>query len=141
MSEGNIMQTLLYVWIVSNIISLIFYVLQSWGLYLINKKLWEEYAWLSWIPVVQVYSFVKAAWRPTIWILWLILWLIFFVIPWLIIAIILLNDISKRTGNGTWTTILLVFFPFIMFPYIWNKMSANPIKNPQNLNSSETINL
>ncbi len=44
----------------SNVLMIVFFILKAWGLYNINKKLGEDHPWLAWIPVVQVYSFVKA---------------------------------------------------------------------------------
>jgi hypothetical protein len=55
---------------------------------------------MSWIPVLNIYSYVRAAGKPNIWILWWILGFIAFIIPGIIITIILFNSISKRTGRG-----------------------------------------
>ena len=123
-----------YVWITSIIIQLIIHLLTAWWLWNINKKLWEPHAWVSWIPVINIYSIVRASGYPNIWILWLILWTISIIIPiiWLIIFLVLyftvLNWISKRTWNWVWTTIGLFFLPFIFFPLVWYKF--NP-KNTQ----------
>ena len=40
--------------IILNVLSLIFYISQTTGLYLINKKLGEKHAWLSFIPLLQI---------------------------------------------------------------------------------------
>lgn len=45
-----------------NILSLVIFISTSLGLYWINKKLWEKHAWLSFIPLIQIYSYVKASW-------------------------------------------------------------------------------
>lgn len=101
------------------IFSLLFYVLQAWWLYMISKKLWDKYPWMAWIPLLSTYTLVKAWWKPWIWILWLIIWFILLIIPWLILLIIVLNWISKRTWRWVWTTIWLLFIPFIMLPIVW----------------------
>lgn len=103
----------------------LFYLLQSWGLYNINKKLWEPNAWLSWIPVLNVYSFVRAAWKPNIWILWLIVWILLLYIPWIVIAIILTHNISKRTGGWVGRTFGFIFLGFIFFPLVWYQFKGN----------------
>lgn len=109
-----------------SIISLVCYLLQAWGMYMINKKLWEDYPWMAFIPFLNIYAFVKAAGKPWIWVLWLIIGFALFFIPWLIMSIMLLNKISERTGNWIWTTILLILFPYIMFPVVWYNMKEIP---------------
>ena len=119
-----------YIWVASIIIQLIVHLLTAWWLWNINKKLWEPHAWISWIPVINIYSFVRAAWYPNIWILWLILWSIAIVIPfiWIIIFLFLLikvlHWISKRCWRWAWTTIWFLFISFIMFPIVWNTCNS-----------------
>ncbi len=113
-----------YIGIISIILQIITHLLIAWGLWKINKKLWEPHAWLAWIPVVNIYSYVKAAWKPNIWILWLLLAAIAMIIPiiWIIIFlfvyITIIHSISKRCGKWAWTTVGLFFIPFIMFPVL-----------------------
>lgn len=51
----------------------IFYIPFVWWLYTINKKLGEKNPWLSFFPILQYYSIVKASWKSLWWILWSIL--------------------------------------------------------------------
>ena len=138
MDQEQILQYGAIIGIIINILSLIAYLLQAWWLYLINKKLWEEYPWIAFIPVIQIYSFVKAAGKEPIWILWIILWTLLFVIPWLIICIMLTHEISKRCWRWAWTTILFILFPYIMFPIVWNSM---PDLSSQKLNTASNLDL
>lgn len=117
-----IMSALIWFWIFMNIIFVVSFLLKAWWLWNINKKTWESYPWLAWIPVIQIYAFVKASWKDTIWILWLILWFLFFMIPWIVIYIMLCNWISKRTNRWIWSTIWIIFIPWIMLPIIWYKL-------------------
>ncbi len=110
------------VWIFASIIFIIAYALRSWGLYNINKKLWEPYPWLSWIPVIQMYSFVKAGGKSWLWILWIILWFIALFIPWLVLIAIVCNWIAKRTDRWFWSAIWIFFIPVIMLPVIGYKL-------------------
>lgn len=112
-------------WTILNIIFLASFLLKAWWLYNINTKLGEPYPWLAWVPVIQVYSFVKAAWKPPIWILWLILGFIVFIIPGIIITIILCHEISKRTWRWGWSTLWIFFVPAIMFPVIGYKLKMS----------------
>lgn len=137
MNELQILQSIAVAWMIANVISLILYLLQAWGLYLINKKLWEDYPWLAYIPLVQVYSFVKASWKWPIWILWLIIWTILFILPGLIIAIYLMHLISKRCGRWAWTTVWFVFVPFIMYPIVGTSLKENISQNNINTYSNE----
>jgi hypothetical protein len=44
-----------------NILSILFYLSQTTGLFLINKKLGEKHAWLSFIPLLQIYNYFTAS--------------------------------------------------------------------------------
>ncbi len=111
----------LIAWLVF-IFQILYYVGYSVWLYLVNKKLWEPYSWISFIPVINIYSFVKASGKDWIWILWLILGFVLFVIPWLIILAILCDGISKRTWGWFWRAAWILFFPFIVLPIVWLNM-------------------
>jgi Ca2+/H+ antiporter len=100
----------------------------AWGLYLINKKSGEQYPWLAFIPLVQIYSFVKAGGKDGIWVLWLILGYMALVIPGLVLTIMVIHGISKRTGNGAGSTILAIFFPYIMYPIMGSNMVDSSVK-------------
>lgn len=113
--------------IVGTILWIISYVLKSWWLYNINKKLWEEYPWLSWIPVVQMYSFVKAWWKEWIWILWIILWYILLIIPWMILTAMVWAWIAKRTDRWFWSAVWIFFISPIMLPIIWYKLKEKQV--------------
>lgn len=117
------------IWVVIYIIILLCYLLKSWGLYMISKKLWENHSWLAFVPLIQFYTHVKAAGKSGLWVLWIILWYILFVIPGLILYIITLSGISKRTGRWGWTTAGLFFFPVIMFPVVGYKLQATTPNN------------
>jgi len=125
--------------VIINILSVIMYFWTAYWLYLINKKLGEKYAWLSFVPIAQFYNYFSASQKsflhyfvlPIIWlIVWFILWFftfwisiiaayIYFIVMW----IKLLHAISLRTWNGAWTTVWFLFVSFIMFPIVWTKMS------------------
>lgn len=120
---------------------LAFFLLMAWGLYLINKKSGEEYPWLAFIPLVQMYSFVKAGGKDGIWVLWLILGYIALIIPGLILTIMVIHSTSKRTGNGVGTTILAIFFPYIMYPIMGNNMPDGGVKVESEKVKSEMIEL
>ncbi len=136
-------------WPTAIIIQLALYLLIWWGLYKINKKLWEPHPWLSWIPVLNIYSLVRASWKPNIWILWLVLWTISIIIPilWLILFLVLyftvLNWISKRTWNWVWTTIWLFFLGFIFFPLVGHNFDPKTVKKVEEKNEDkkETVEL
>ena len=126
---------------ISHIFWVIFFLLEAWWLYMINKKLCEKYAWLSWLPIVNMYSTIKASWKDAIWILWVILWFIALIIPWVILWIIVLHWISKRTGRTGWTTLGLVFVPFIMLPVIGHKLKGSSTDNKESEKIEDNIKL
>lgn len=123
---------------VANLVSIIFFLASAYGLYLINKKLWEKHPWLSFVPLLQIYNYFTASKKsflhyfvfPVIAIiLWSLLAFFTFAIS-LIVAyvymmimwILLLHAISQRCGRWAWTTVGFVFIPFIMFPVVGVKL-------------------
>lgn len=122
MDNSSILSILGPVFFVIQLLSFVTFILQAYWIYQINKKFWEEYPWLAFIPVINIYSFVKAAWKDWIWVLWLILWFIAFGIPWLIITIVLIDNISRRTGHGFWMSVWILFFPYICLPIIGSQL-------------------
>ena len=120
------------------IIFLAIFWLKAYGLWKLNKKLWEPMAWLAFIPLIQFVLIVKTSWKSMLWILWIILWYIAFIIPWLILHIIMYNWISKRIWRSWWTTAMLFLYPLLAFPMVWteyngwqkkdNTISSNPIE-------------
>jgi hypothetical protein len=94
------------------------YLMKAYGLFVLNQKLGENHAWLAWVPVVNIYSFVKAAGKSGWWVLFLIIGFILFVIPGVVMYIYLCHCISKRVGRTGWTTAVLVFFNIVGFPQV-----------------------
>ncbi len=133
------------IWTIINIISIIMYFWTAYWLYLINIKLGEKYAWLSFVPIAQYYNYLSASQKSVknylvypilAIILWVILsiftfWLtaIIAIIYFLVMWIKLLHAISLRTWNWAWTTVWFIFISFIMFPIIWTKMKDNSKKD------------
>jgi hypothetical protein len=142
-SSDGMLWLAIWGWII--IFQLALHLLTAWGLWKINKKLWEPHAWLSWIPLIQVYSFVRASWYPNIWILWLALGSIAIMIPivWIIIFLILLikvlHWISLRTWNWKWMTAWFLFLGFIFFPLVGHKFNPENIKKIED--EKETVEL
>ncbi len=145
----NLLWSSLLLWL----IPLFFFIITGWGLYNINKKIWEKYAWLSWIPLVQIYMIYKAGWKsffmyfimPVLimvlanwWMDWMSSnskWLgifVLFLIPqllFIIFYIITVHWISKRTGHWFLTTIWFIVLPFIFFPLVWYKSDSIKLKD------------
>lgn len=105
------------------------YVICSYSLYTIAKKLGEPYPWLAWIPVLNIVLMFRMAGRSLWWILGII-------VPFLNIYILISvwhNGISKRTGHGGWWTAGLIFFGFILLPitaYTFQPVSSNSVPAP-----------
>jgi uncharacterized membrane protein YhaH (DUF805 family) len=81
--------------------------------------MWKTYAkagkpgWAVIVPIYNIIVLIEIAGRP-LW--WIILWLI--PIVNFIVAIMVLNDVSKRFGRGIGTTLGLIFLPFIFYPIL-----------------------
>lgn len=127
--------------IILNVLSLIFYISQTTGLYLINKKLGEKHAWLSFIPLLQIYNYFTASQKWSLHYFWLPIISMFvagllitptfgisLIIAYIYVIIMftrLLHAISIRCGRWVWTTIGFLFVPFIMMPVVGYKLKYN----------------
>jgi len=105
-----------HIWIFMQIIQILSYLLISFWLFKINQKLWEKNAWISFIPLIQIYSLVKASWKPLIWILWIILlpFLSFLVIGFTIFIIISSMFSSWGFSNYIWIALWVSFILIIV---------------------------
>ncbi len=149
--NSDLLQMLAWVWVVMNIIMLITFLLKAWWLYNINKKLWEKHAWLAWIPVVQIYSLFTASRKS--WITYL-LYPVIAIIAWILLSMFtfwisiliailyaaimwvkLLNAISIRTWRWAWTTLWLIFIPYIMYPIVGYKLKETSINKEESIES------
>jgi hypothetical protein len=128
---------------ISNVFSLLSFLLIWYGLYQINKKLWNENSWISFIPVLQIYMYFRAGKNSFLsYLVYPILFLLIsFVLAlptfWLSVLIAILylvycivknlHSISKNTGHWALTTLWILFFPYIVLPYIWYTMEDTKI--------------
>ncbi|MDD3646580.1 MAG: hypothetical protein PHH06_04175 [Candidatus Gracilibacteria bacterium] len=124
-----------------NSLWIVLYFLQAWGLYMINIKLGEKHAWVSFVPVIQIYNYFTASRKPFLeYLVYPVLALIVgFVLSFftfgisiliayiyaLVMWIKLLHAISIRTNKGVWTTVGFIFIPFIMFPVVGYKLGES----------------
>lgn len=134
-----LMPIIAWVSVATNILSVITFLLTAWGLYLINKKLGEKHPWLSFIPLIQIWTFFIAAQKSFIkyfvypfiamivgFILAVftfgitaIVAVIYMIYCWIIVS----HGISQRTQRGAWSTVWIFFVPFIMLPVIGTKLN------------------
>lgn len=136
MIEGRVdeLMIMIYSWLVWILI----FLLIAWWLYLINKKLWEKYAWLSFFPIIQIYNYITAS-KKSFFLYFILpfitcgLWVYFaiksfnplFLVTFIhfdIMWMLLMHSISKRCGRWVWTTIGFLLIPFIMLPVVWLKL-------------------
>lgn len=124
-----------------NILSILLYLSQTTGLFLINKKLGEKHAWLSFVPLLQIYNYLTASQKSFVHYILLpiiaiivgvllavftfgisvLLAYVYFFVMW----VKLLHAISLRCGRWAWTTLGFVFIPFIMMPVVWVKLNKS----------------
>lgn len=140
--------------IIINILSILTYILSSYGLFLINKKLGEKHAWLSFVPLLQIYNYFTASKKSVLHylvlpILAIIVWTILIIptfgisiivayIYMIVMWILLLHAISKRCGRWAWTTVGFIFVPFIMLPVVWVKLEKTQ-NAPQKESQPEVV--
>lgn len=87
------------------------FLLTAFWLYNINKKLWEKHSWLSWIPIINIYSYFKASWL-SIWKA--IKYYIIIIISILLIVLIYLIILFKMQSE-----ILIILMMLSFFIVIW----------------------
>jgi multidrug efflux pump subunit AcrB len=147
---------------------ILFFGLQWYGLFLINKKLWEKYAWTSFIPFVHMYAITTAAWKNIKWLIvlllsWLlallsIFWWVFvallwldstamipllslswvFIIVYVLIYLHFLDQISRRTWGWFLRALGFLILPFIVFPLVGHQFDP---KNNTPKEKQETVKL
>jgi len=95
------------------IINLVIYLFYGYCVFLLAKKMNVANAWMSFIPLLNLYLLVKMGGKPG----W---WLILFLIPLvnIIFIIIVLHEISKARGHGVGMTLGLIFLGFIFIPVL-----------------------
>lgn len=94
------------------VVQIAFYVLFAYSLFTLAKKLGEQYAWMAWVPVLNIVLMFRMA-KMSLW------WLLGLLVPFFGIYVILKamhNGISTRTGHGGWWTAGLFFLGFIFLP-------------------------
>lgn len=85
------------------VISLVVYLYFAWCLYTMAKKTSTPYAWMAWIPVLNIFLFVKVAGKSYWWIILLLIPLVN------IVAMILLYmSIAERLRHPSWLGVLMI---------------------------------
>jgi hypothetical protein len=92
------------------------YVIMAISLMRIAKRTNTENAWFAWIPILNLILMLQVAQRP----MW---WLIFFLVPVLNIAGIVLQfilwvDIAKRINKPVWMGIFAALIPIVFMPIL-----------------------
>ncbi|MFA5925855.1 MAG: DUF5684 domain-containing protein [Parcubacteria group bacterium] len=98
------------------LVILVVYILVALSLMKIAERTNTPNAWFAWIPILNLILMLQIANRP----MW---WLIFWLVPILNIAGIVLNfviwvDIAKRLGKSAVMGVLAVIIPIIFMPYL-----------------------
>ena len=116
------------VFILVMVFVLILYVVMAISLMKIAKRTGTENAWFAWIPILNLILMLQIAKRP----MW---WLIFFLVPILNIAGIVMQfiiwvDIAKRLGKTAVFGVLAALIPIIFMPYLAFSGSDNAPTQP-----------
>jgi hypothetical protein len=94
---------------VSALISLVILVIAIAAYWKIFTKAGEE-GWKSIIPIYNIVVLLKIVGRPWWWLLLMLIPLVNFVV-----AIVVMNDLSKSFGHGVGFTLGLIFLSFIFY--------------------------
>jgi Family of unknown function (DUF5684) len=107
-------------------VQIIYYLLISYSIFTIAKKLGEQYAWMAWIPILNIILMFRMA-KMSLW------WLLGLLVPLFNVYVYikaLHNGVSKRTGHGGWWTAGLVFLSFVFLPLTAFKFKAVDTATP-----------
>lgn len=104
--------------------AIIIYVIMAVSLMKIADRTDTPNAWFAWIPILNLILMLQISQRP----MW---WLIFFLIPILNIAGIILQfviwiDIAKKLGKSAIWGVLAALIPIIFMPYLAFSQSDTP---------------
>lgn len=69
--------------------------------------------WASIVPFYNTWVMVEIAKLSPLWFV-----LLFIPIVDIVAIVVIYNGIAKAFGRGVGTTILMIFFPYVMFPYL-----------------------
>lgn len=108
-----------------NIISLIFFVTFSVGLYKMSKKFGDKHSWLAFVPLIQFYTLIKTAWF-TFWKgFWGVLWrgILAGILSLIIIALMGYVGYMLFQGSSNYG----LMFTLWVIGYIWVVFLANYI--------------
>lgn len=98
------------------LVILVVYVVYALSLMKIANRTNTPNAWFAWIPILNLILMLQIANRP----MW---WLIFFLVPILniagiVLAFVIWVDIAKRLGKSAVFGILAALIPIIFMPYL-----------------------
>jgi len=102
----------------------VLFALPVWGTYQKASPQGDP-AWSAFVPIYQFIVLLRVAGRPKTWAWFLLLYLLGIVLPVIgliplyIVAIIVLNDVSKSFGHGVGFTVGLVLLPIIFWFILW----------------------
>jgi hypothetical protein len=71
-----------------NFIYLIMFIATAIGLYKLSKKLWDTHSWLAFVPIIQLYTFIKTSGYGMI--KWILLLILFFIIGLFLWAVVMM---------------------------------------------------
>jgi hypothetical protein len=114
------------------IVGIVFYLFFAFCLYKIAQKLDVPYAWLAFVPLASLWTFVVCAGKPGWWIL-------LFLVPIvnMFVGIYLWMCITENLGKNKWLG-LLILVPFIgMFYPAW--LAFSKTEAPRGMGMGETL--
>ncbi len=89
--------------LIALVIGLAFYIYYSLCMYLIAKKLNVAEAWMSWVPILNLWPFLSSAGKPCWWVL-----LLFIPLVNVIVMIYLWMCICENLGRNKWLGLLIL---------------------------------
>lgn len=95
------------------VIQLVIYLFFAYCVFTLAKKMGTANAWMAFIPLLNIYLFIKMAGKPG----W---WFLLFLIPFvnIIISIVVLHSVVKLRGHSGWFTLGMIFLGIIFLPIL-----------------------
>ncbi len=109
--ESKLFPVILF--IVSSIFFLLLWFLSCYPLVLMAKKIGTSHAWMGWVPLLQVFLFIRMAGVSFWWIILLFIPLVNFFIP-----LVLWFKIAEALNKPTWIAFLM-YIPLVNYFALW----------------------
>ncbi len=115
--------------IASLLFAVLIYVLTSWLLYRIGKRLGYEHSWYAWVPILNYWMITELGGKDLTWFIIMIVFSFCCGLVTMVMMIMLFMEIAERCGEERWYGILMII-PIVNW-IIMYKLGSGPAVPPR----------